>query len=92
MYINLKFTKGESSSVTVETAEKLIIAIWYTIDMYLGSCDNIIDGNWGVIIGVYAITFAISGIIILIFNKREKARKKQIENNKVEEKNEEKII
>ena len=41
MYINLKFTKGESSSVTVETAEKLIIAIWYTIDMYLGSFDNI---------------------------------------------------
>ena len=37
MYINLKFTKGESSSVTVETAEKLIIAIWYTIDMYLGA-------------------------------------------------------
>ena len=43
MYINLKFTKGESSSVTVETAEKLIIAIWYTIDMYLGSFDNITD-------------------------------------------------
>lgn len=39
---------------------------------------NIIDGNWRVIIGVYAITFAISGIIILIFNKIEKARKKQI--------------
>ena len=41
--IILKFTKGESSSVTVETAEKLIIAIWYTIDMYLDSFDNIID-------------------------------------------------
>ena len=41
--IIIKYTKGESSSVTVETAEKLIIAIWYTIDMYLGSFGNITD-------------------------------------------------
>ena len=41
--IIMKYTKGESSSVTVETAEKLLIAIWYTIDAYLFSFDNIQD-------------------------------------------------
>ncbi|WP_322395598.1 DUF6179 domain-containing protein, partial [Clostridium perfringens] len=30
--IILRYTKGESSSITVEKAEKLIIGIWYTID------------------------------------------------------------
>ena len=39
--IIMKYTKGESSSVTIETAEKLLIAIWYTIDVYLLSFDNI---------------------------------------------------
>ena len=33
----IKFTKGESSSVTVEKAEKFIIGIWYTIDAYMNS-------------------------------------------------------
>ena len=37
----IKFTKGESSSVTVEKAEKLIIGIWYTIDAYMNSLNNI---------------------------------------------------
>lgn len=41
--IIMKYTKGESSSVTVETAEKLLIAIWYTIDAYIASFDNIDD-------------------------------------------------
>ena len=41
--IIMKYTKGESSSVTIETAEKLLIAIWYTIDAYLSSFDNIKD-------------------------------------------------
>ncbi|QJA08643.1 hypothetical protein HF520_06680 [Romboutsia sp. CE17] len=41
--IIMKYTKGESSSVTNETAEKLLIAIWYTIDAYLSSFDNIED-------------------------------------------------
>lgn len=36
-----KYTKGQSSSVTIETAEKLIIAIWYTIDAYVESRENI---------------------------------------------------
>lgn len=39
LIINL--TKGESSSITVEKAEKLIIGIWYTIDAYMNSLDNI---------------------------------------------------
>ena len=39
--IIMKYTRGESSSVTIETAEKLLIAIWYTIDAYLFSFDNI---------------------------------------------------
>ena len=37
----IKLTKGESSSITVEKAEKLIIGIWYTIDAYMNSLDNI---------------------------------------------------
>lgn len=37
----LKYTKGESSSVTVEKAEKLIIGIWYTIDAYMNTFENI---------------------------------------------------
>lgn len=37
----LKYTKGESSSVTVEKAEKLIIGIWYTIDAYMNTFGNI---------------------------------------------------
>lgn len=37
----LKYTKGESSSVTVEKAEKLIIGIWYTIDAYMNTLENI---------------------------------------------------
>ena len=41
--IIMKHTKGESSSVTIETAEKLLIAIWYTIDAYLSSFDSIKD-------------------------------------------------
>ena len=41
--IILKYTKGESTSVTVETAEKLLIAIWYTIDTYLSSLGSIKD-------------------------------------------------
>ena len=41
--IIMKYTRGESSSVTIETAEKLLIAIWYTIDAYLFSFDNIQD-------------------------------------------------
>ena len=31
---------------------------------------NIIDGNWGTIIGVYALSFAISGVIIYFYNKK----------------------
>ena len=37
----LKYTKGESSSVKVEKAEKLIIGIWYTIDAYMNTFENI---------------------------------------------------
>ena len=37
----VKYTKGESSSVTVEKAEKLIIGIWYTIDAYMNSLSDI---------------------------------------------------
>ncbi|WP_290460062.1 DUF6179 domain-containing protein [Romboutsia ilealis] len=36
-----KYTKGQSSSVTVYTAEKLIIAIWYTLDAYMLSFDKL---------------------------------------------------
>ena len=39
----LKFTKNESTSVQVEVAEKLIISIWYTVDAYLLTFDNIED-------------------------------------------------
>lgn len=38
--IILRYTKGESSSVTVEKAEKLIIGIWYTIDAYMNTLEN----------------------------------------------------
>lgn len=41
--IIMKYTRGESSSVTTETAEKLLIAIWYTIDTYLFTFDSIED-------------------------------------------------
>lgn len=33
---------------------------------------NIIDGNWGTIIGVYALSFAISGVIIYFYNRKSK--------------------
>lgn len=39
--IILKYTKGESSSVTVEKAEKLIIGIWYTIDAYMNTLESV---------------------------------------------------
>lgn len=39
--IILRYTRGESSSVTVEKAEKLIIGIWYTIDAYMNTLGNI---------------------------------------------------
>ena len=32
---------------------------------------NLVAGNWGIIVGVYAITFAISGILIYIFGKKQ---------------------
>ena len=41
--IIMKYTRGESSSVTIETAEKFIIAIWYTIDIYIGSLERLED-------------------------------------------------
>lgn len=31
---------------------------------------NLVSGNWGMIIGVYAITFAISAILIYVFGKK----------------------
>lgn len=39
----MKYTRGQSSSVTIETAEKLIIAIWYTIDAYIDSFEKLGD-------------------------------------------------
>lgn len=39
----LKYTKNQSSSVQVEVAEKLIIAIWYTVDAYLLRFEEIED-------------------------------------------------
>ncbi len=35
---------------------------------------NLIEGNWFVILFTYIITFAISGIIIYVFHKKEKIR------------------
>lgn len=37
----MRYTKGESTSVTVEKAEKLIIGIWYTIDAYMKTFENL---------------------------------------------------
>ena len=37
----IRYTKGESTSVTVEKAEKLIIGIWYTIDAYMKTFENL---------------------------------------------------
>lgn len=34
---------------------------------------SLVDGNWGMIIGVYAVTFALAGIIMYFFNKRQKS-------------------
>ena len=39
----MRYTKGESTSVTVEKAEKLIIGIWYTIDAYMKTFENLIE-------------------------------------------------
>ncbi|WP_455540023.1 DUF6179 domain-containing protein [Terrisporobacter sp.] len=36
----MRYTKGQSSSVTVEKAEKLIIGIWYTIDAYMKKIES----------------------------------------------------
>lgn len=33
---------------------------------------NLIEGNWFVILGTYLVTFAIAGVIIYVFNKKEK--------------------
>ena len=37
----IRYTKGQSTSVTVEKAEKLIIGIWYTIDAYMKTFENL---------------------------------------------------
>ena len=37
----MRYTKGESTSVTVEKAEKFIIGIWYTIDAYMKTFENL---------------------------------------------------
>ena len=37
----IRYTKGESTSVTVEKAEKFIIGIWYTIDAYMKTFENL---------------------------------------------------
>ncbi len=37
--------------------------------------NNLLEGNWFFIIGVYVITFAISGIFIYFYNKRNKKQK-----------------
>ena len=39
----MKYTRGESSSVTIEKAEKLIISIWYTLDAYITSFEKVED-------------------------------------------------
>ena len=39
----MKYTKNQSNSVQVEVAEKLIIAIWYTVDAYLLTFEEIED-------------------------------------------------
>ena len=39
----LKYTKNQSSSVQIEVAEKLIIAIWYTVDAYLLNFEEVED-------------------------------------------------
>lgn len=33
---------------------------------------NLVDGNWEVIVGTYLVTFALAGIIIYLFNRKEK--------------------
>ena len=37
----IRYTKGQSTSVTVEKAEKFIIGIWYTIDAYMKTFENL---------------------------------------------------
>ena len=37
----MRYTKGQSTSVTVEKAEKFIIGIWYTIDAYMKTFENL---------------------------------------------------
>ena len=39
----MKYTRGESSSVPIEKAEKLIISIWYTLDAYITSFEKVED-------------------------------------------------
>jgi hypothetical protein len=39
----MKYTRGQSSSVTIETAEKLIMAIWYTMDIYISNFERLED-------------------------------------------------
>ena len=48
----MKYTRGESSSVPIERAEKLIISIWYTLDAYITSFEKVEDSyisitKWG---------------------------------------------
>lgn len=33
---------------------------------------NLVEGNWMIIVATYAVTFAIAGVIIYVFNKKEK--------------------
>ena len=33
---------------------------------------NLVDGNWNVIVITYIITFALAGIVLYVFNKKEK--------------------
>ena len=68
----MKYTNGESSSVTVEKAEKLIITIWYTIDTYIMNFETVKE----------SINALQEEDIKEIYDKGKKLLQKEVENTK----------
>lgn len=68
----MKYTNGESSSVTVEKAEKLIITIWYTLDTYIMNFETVEE----------SIKALQEEDIKEIYDKGKKLLQKEVENTK----------
>ena len=68
----MKYTNGESSSVTVEKAEKLIIIIWYTLDTYIMNFETVEE----------SIKALQEEDIKEIYDKGKKLLQKEVENTK----------